>query len=215
MRRVSACFVTKRDAAVPASLRGAITNQHSTRTAMRILKKILFGLLILIVVVLIAGLFMANEFAIEREVAINKPKDEVFAYVKSLKNQNNYSKWALVEPGMKKSFRGTDGTVGFVSAWEGDKVGKGEQEIRNIAEGQQIDYELRFEKPFKSTAHTHMTTEALSEGQTKVKWGFSGSNKYPMNVMNGLMKWSLGNDLQKGLNNLKDILEKGQIAEAR
>jgi hypothetical protein len=60
-----------------------------------------------------------------------------------------------------------------------------------------------------------MTTEALSEGQTKVKWGFSGSNKYPMNVMNGLMKWSLGNDLQKGLNNLKDILEKGQIAEAR
>jgi len=182
---------------------------------MKVVKKILVGLVILIAIALIAGLFMDKEFAIEREVAINKPKEEVFAYVKSLKNQNNYSKWALIEPGMKKEFRGTDGTVGFVSAWEGEDVGKGEQEIRQIAEGQQIDYEIRFEKPFKSIAQTHMSTEALSESQTRVKWGFAGRNKYPLNVMNGLMKWSLGKDLQKGLNNLKDILEKGQIAQAK
>lgn len=180
---------------------------------MRILKKILFGILILIAIVLIAGLVMDKEYSIEREVTINKSKEEVFSYVKMLKNQNNWSKWALIEPGMKKEFRGTDGTVGFVSAWEGEDVGKGEQEIRQISEGQQIDYEVRFEKPFRSTAQTHMTTESVSDGQTRVKWGFAGGSKYPFNALNGLMKWSLGRDLQTGLNNLKDILEKGKIAD--
>jgi len=182
---------------------------------MKIVKKILLGIAVIIAIALIAGLFMDNEFAIGREVTINKPKDEVFAYVKSLKNQNNYSKWALMEPGMKKEFRGTDRTVGFVSAWEGNDVGKGEQEIRRIMEGEQVDFEVRFEKPFRSVAQSHIRTEALPEANTRVRWDFEGRNKYPMNVMNGLMKWSLGRDLQTGLNNLKSILETGQIAEAK
>jgi hypothetical protein len=39
----------------------------------------------------------------------------VYDYVKYLKNQNDYSVWAKIDPGMKTEFRGKDGTVGFVS----------------------------------------------------------------------------------------------------
>jgi hypothetical protein len=37
----------------------------------------------------------------------------------------------MMDPDMKKTYRGTDGTVGFVSEWESNKkdVGTGEQEI--------------------------------------------------------------------------------------
>jgi hypothetical protein len=178
---------------------------------MSILKKILFVIVSLLVLVLIAGLFAKKDFAAEKEVVINKPKQEVFNYVKYLKNQDNYSAWAKMDPNMKKEFRGTDGTEGFVSAWEGNSdVGKGEQKIVKITDGQRIDYELHFIEPFESTSPAYMITEEVSPAQTKVKWGMSGSMSYPFNVMGLFMNMSetVGKDFQTGLDNLKVIMEK-------
>lgn len=177
---------------------------------MRIVKKILVILAMLIVILLVVALFVKKDYTIEREVTINKPKTEVFNYIKYLKNQNDYSKWAMMDPNMKKDFRGTDATVGFVSSWEGNKdVGKGEQEIKNIKEGESVDYEIRFMKPWESVANATMATEAVGDAQTKVKWSFSGHMPYPINLMRLFgMEKMVGDDLQTGLNNLKTLQEK-------
>lgn len=120
---------------------------------MNILIIILAIIASLIAIILIAALFIKKEYTIEREVAINKPKQEVFSYIRFLKNQDHYSKWVMTDPAMKKEFKGTDGTVGFVYAWDGNKkAGKGEQEIMKITEGERIDIEVRFVKPFEATA---------------------------------------------------------------
>ena len=81
---------------------------------MRILKKIIIVIAILIAIPLIVALFVKKDYAIERQVVINKPKQEVFNYIKFLKNQDNYSKWNMIDPNMKKAYTGTDGTVGFL-----------------------------------------------------------------------------------------------------
>ncbi len=166
----------------------------------------------LIALVLITGLFVNGNYAVEREVTINKPKRAVYDYVKYLKNQDNFSVWAQKDPEMKKSFSGEDGTVGFVSSWESkDKdVGKGEQKIIKMEEGNRIDYELHFIEPFESTDYAYMTTSAVNDSVTSVKWGFNGKMKYPMNLMMLFMDMEkmLAPDLQNGLNNLKAILEK-------
>lgn len=179
---------------------------------MKILKKILIVIAIIIAIPLIIALFVEKDYAVEREITINKSKQEVFDYVKFLKNQDNFSKWATMDPNMKKTYRGTDGTVGFVSAWESDdeNVGVGEQEIKKIIEGERIDFELRFIKPFEATEPAFMSTETVSENQTKVKWGFSGHMNYPMNIMMLFMDFEkmIGDDLQTGLSNLKTVLEK-------
>jgi hypothetical protein len=179
---------------------------------MKILKKIVYILIGFIALVLIVALFVKKEYAVVRELTINKPKQEVFDYVKLLKNQNNYSVWATMDPNMKKEYRGIDGTVGFVSAWDSDQknVGKGEQEIKKIADGDRLDFELRFLKPYKSTDYAYMVTENISENQTKVKWGFTGKMNYPMNLMLLTMDMDkmLGKDLETGLYNLKTVLEK-------
>lgn len=179
---------------------------------MKILKKILIIIAIIIAIPLIIALFVEKDYAVEREITINKSKQEVFDYVKFLKNQDNFSKWSTMDPNMKKTYRGTDGTVGFVSAWESndENVGVGEQEIKKIAEGERIDFELRFIKPFEATEPAFMSTETVSENQTKVKWGFSGHMNYPMNIMMLFMDFEkmIGDDLQTGLSNLKTVLEK-------
>lgn len=172
---------------------------------------VLYIILGIIAAILITGLFVPKGMKTTREIVINKPNAEVFNYIKQLKNQDNYSKWGSMDPNMKKEYRGTDATVGFVSAWEGNKkVGTGEQEITGIEEGKKLSTELRFVKPFKSVAQSSMTTEAIDENSTKVSWGFEGSMNYPMNVMKLFMNMekAIGNDFSTGLGNLKTVLEK-------
>ena len=175
------------------------------------MKKVLYIILGLIALVLIAAFIMPKDYAVEREIVVNKPKAEVFEYLKSLKKQNDWSVWGRRDPNMQKTFSGTDGTVGFVSMWDGnDDVGKGEQEITKIEEGHRVDTQLRFLKPFESTSDAYMITDGIDSASTRVRWGFTGKMPIPMNVMLPIMNMeeSIGKDFQEGLTNLKGILEK-------
>ncbi len=179
------------------------------------MKKILIGLLavvLLVVAAVIAAAFLApTDFGVERETTINKPREEVYEYSRMLKNQNDWGPWFKKEPTMKQEFRGTDGEVGFVSHWSGtkDEVGEGEQEIKRLVPNERIETELRFMRPFESKADSYMTFETLEAGQTKVKWGFTGSMPRPMNLMMLAMDMdaAIGNDFSDGLGSLKAILE--------
>ncbi len=175
------------------------------------MKKVLYIILGLIALVLIAALIMPKEYAVERDIVINKPKAEVYDYLESLQNQTNWSVWARMDPKMKMEYKGTDRTVGFTYLWEGnDEVGKGEQEITKIVPGERINTQLRFLKPYESTSEAYLITESAGDNQTKVKWGFTGVMPYPMNVMLPFMGMDkmIGKDFSDGLNNLKAILEK-------
>jgi len=179
---------------------------------MKIIKTILFSILGIIALALVVAMIIPKEYAVERQIVINQPKDSVFDYILQLKNQDNFSVWSQSDPKMKKTFTGIDGKVGAISAWEStdENVGVGEQEIKKITEGERIDFELRFKVPFESTNHAYFTTETISDKDTKVKWGFNGKMPYPMNLMLPFMGMEdvLGKDLQTGLESLKIILEK-------
>lgn len=168
--------------------------------------------LIIIAIPLIAAFFVNSKYAVERETTINKPPQQVYDYAKFLKNQNDYSVWAKMDPNMKKEYRGTDGTVGFVSAWESTnkEVGKGEQEITGLNDSKRIDFELRFMEPFESTEKAYMIFDGIDSSSVKVIWGFNGKMDYPMNLMLLFMDMEgiIGKDLQTGLDNMKNILEK-------
>lgn len=165
----------------------------------------------LIALILIVALFSKKAYSIERQIIINKPVEEVFDYVRHLKNQDHFSKWVMTDPLMKKTFSGTDGTPGFIYAWDGNvKAGEGEQEIRRIVENQQVEIEIRFKRPFKGLAFAPFTTEVVTPGQTRLKWGMRSEMKYPMNafLLFENVDKVLGKDIEISLTNLKNILEK-------
>lgn len=175
---------------------------------MKILKIILIVIAVIIAIPLVAALFMDKGYAIEREITITRPEAVVFDYVKHIRNQDKYSVWNMKDPNMKQEAKGTDGTVGFVNYWNGnDDVGEGEQEITAIKEGERIDMELRFKRPWESTGKAYMTTEPVNGNNTKVKWGMYGESSYPMNFMNFMLDDMLGKDLEAGLQNMKKNLE--------
>lgn len=178
---------------------------------MIIVKKIIIGLVILIAIPLVAALFVDGKFNMQREIDIKQSKEVVFEHLKHLQNQDKWSAWAKMDPDMKKGFEGTDGTVGAIATWDSENsdVGKGEQEIIQITEGERIDLELRFLEPMEATDKAFFITETNEDGTTKVIWGFDSEAPYPFNLMMFFMDMEemLGPMLEEGLAGLKVIME--------
>ncbi|MBV9989267.1 MAG: SRPBCC family protein [Chitinophagaceae bacterium] len=170
---------------------------------------ILLVLAAIIVLFLIIAAFSKKGYHIQRDVVINAPLPVVFDYIRYLKNWDNFNEPAMADPSKKNEFRGTDGTVGFIYAWSGNsKVGEGEKEIKGITEGKAVETEIRFIKPFAVVGQTNMSTEALSDTQTKVSFSNASTLKYPLNAMLLFVEKNIAKGIDTSLVTLKGILEK-------
>jgi len=177
---------------------------------------ILFAILGIIggvlIVLFIAAAFASEDYIVHSDIVIDKPVPDVFDYVKYLKNQAYYNKWVMIDPEVKKEFKGTDGTVGFFYSWDSknNQVGAGEQIITGITPNKKVEYGLRFIRPFQGEAVSYIETDAVSSALTKVTWTFKGKRTYMMKVMHIAMNLPkmLTKDLSMSLGHLKTVLEK-------
>lgn len=183
---------------------------------MNILVIVVLVIAALLALMLIVAFFVKKDYAVKKEIVIDRSLADVFDYVKLLRNQDDFSKWAMMDPQMKKEIRGIDGTVGAIYAWNGNKnAGEGEQEIIDIRDRERVDIEIRFVRPFRSTARIFFVTARVTQSQTRVTWGMEGTSKYPMNLMTAMMTRVLAKDLEGSLHNLKNILERSREVNAR
>ncbi len=188
-------------------LRAALFNKkYSLKVYDMVVLYIVGGLVVLL---LILALVAPKDFAVSREIVVSKDQEFVFNSLRSIKEQTKWSPWSTRDPNMKSEFRGTDGEVGSVNYWLGNKdVGEGEQEITKLTPSSSVETELRFLKPWKATNKAYFTIEEVGTG-TKVTWGFSGSNKIPMNIMMLFMNMDkvIGKDFEEGLVSFKKYIE--------
>lgn len=166
----------------------------------------------IIAVVLVLALIAPKKYAVQRSIIINRSRQQIFDYIKFLRNMDYYSKWVMTDPNKRMTYTGTDGTEGFAAAWDSDikQAGKGEQTIEKIIDGERIDIRVVFIKPFAGVADTYIATQSVTEDTTTVKWAFASKMPFPMNAMLLFinMEKMLGADMEISLNNLKQILEK-------
>ena len=166
---------------------------------------------ILIISIGILALTSPRNFVIEKSVVIEKPRFDVYDKIRLLKSHEAWNPWAKADPSIKYDWKGTDGTVGFITHWVGNnKVGEGEQEIINMIEGERIDYEMRFKSPVESTNTSSLITTENGDTKTKVTWVMKGEMNFPGNIMFKVFKMQnkLEDDFEEGLNILKAIMEK-------
>jgi hypothetical protein len=176
---------------------------------MKIVKRILIGVVALIALLLLVALFIPKHYTVSVSETINQPKAMVMDYLKLLKNQEEYSEWVMADPNLHPEISGIDGSVGAIQRWnsKNDNVGEGEQEITAITDSR-IDMEMRFKRPFEGTARAANILEVISDGQTKVTSEFYSNDKYPFNLMSYFFGRKMIQDTEvKNLKNLKKILE--------
>lgn len=174
---------------------------------MKIIKKILIGLAAFIALLLLIAVFIPTTYTVSVSTTINKPQKEVYEYVKLIKNQENYSIWVMQDTGIVMTYTGTDGTVGFKSAWVSKEMGIGEQQITKL-DGERVDVDLRFKEPMEGENKAATIVKAISENQTQVTSEFYGYNPYPTNLMCFIGKMFIKDAQTQNMANLKAILEK-------
>ena len=174
---------------------------------MKILKYIGIALAGIIALLLVIALFIPKQYTVSVTETINKPQQEIFEYVKLVKNQEYYSVWVMSDLS-SLSYAGVDGTVGCVQSWNSkdDNVGEGAQEITKITPNR-IDVDLRFKRPFESNQKAATLLKAISPIVTEVTSEFYGNDTYPLNLMSFVGKKIIKDAEVQNLKNLKKVLE--------
>lgn len=176
---------------------------------MKFLKILGIIILSLVLAILLAGIILPKEARIERSITVNDSVHFVYDYMRNMKNMQAWSPWSGIDPDMEISYTGTDGEIGSQYLWKGDKnVGKGYQEITKLAPGERIDIKLVFIEPWESESEVYFLYQDL-EGETVVTWGYYETLPIPKNIMMAAMSMQkkLGNDFDKGLARLKEVIE--------
>ncbi|PZP50342.1 MAG: hypothetical protein DI598_05735, partial [Pseudopedobacter saltans] len=100
----------------------------------KIFKWIGILILLLIAIVLIGGLLVSKHYSFEKKIAINAPQDSVWQHINTLHGMLEWMPWSKLDPNIKVTFAGTDGTPGANYSWKGnDKVGEGQMKIISLS----------------------------------------------------------------------------------
>jgi hypothetical protein len=179
---------------------------------MKIIKKITIAILILIAIPFIVALFVPKTYTVSVSETINKPKQDVFDYVRILDNQKQYSIWVMADPNLNPEITGMDGTVGAIQKWNSkiNDVGEGEQEITSLSPDR-MEVDLRFKRPFKGNSKAAYIFKAISENTTLLTTEFYSKSDYPMNLPSFFFGRKMIRESEiKNLENIKRILEQQQ-----
>lgn len=181
---------------------------------MKLFKWIAISCISLLVLLLVVALFARKTVEVKRSVRINLPIHEVFDHIRFIKNQEKFSKWALIDTAIQRTYSGVDGEVGFFSSWKSniEKIGEGQLEIKRIISNQSVEFEVRLKKPDASVQRTFLKTRKISENVTEVSWIYEVKLNFPSNLYFFILDFDklLGTDFQEGLNTLKVNLEKSK-----
>lgn len=149
-------------------------------------------------------------YQIEQSTAIKADVDQVFDTVADYRTWTTWSPWLIAEPEAEVTVSTDSTSVGSTYAWRGKVTGQGELEHQQLMRPRAIEDELRFIKPFKSTAKTGFQL-ATKNDATQVTWTMEGKLPWFMFWMVPMVKTFVAMDFRRGLAMLKDHIELGSI----
>tara|TARA_B100000929_G_scaffold273380_1_gene245722 strand:- start:582 stop:1112 length:531 start_codon:yes stop_codon:yes gene_type:complete len=154
--------------------------------------------------------WVKKDYDISRTVVINKPREEVFTFIRQLKNQPLWNPWFQRDPEAIMKYKGNDGKVGASFYWKGNaKVGEGIQRITKAKQGRVYETSILFVKPVKVHTLTYIGMKELDDEKTKMVWGTKGNLAFPLTIISIFYspEKALGANFDKGLKELKEIME--------
>jgi hypothetical protein len=184
------------------------------------MKKVLIGLVVIILVVVAIIATRPAEFKISRSANIGAPADVVFAQVNDFHNWDGWSPWAKLDPAMKTKFEGAQSGTGAMYSWTGnDKVGEGKMTITDSKPTEKVAIKLEFIKPFAATNTATFDIKAAGD-KSDVTWSMEGHNNFMAKAFSLFMNMDqlIGKDFEKGLAQMKTVAEtesQKRMAEAK
>lgn len=175
---------------------------------MKVLGKILVGLVIVVVLVALVGFLLPREVQLERSISVDAQPAEVYQAINDFQNFNKWSPWAQIDPNTTYDYSGPSSGVGAKMSWTSDHpdVGSGSQEIVESVPDKMVKNVLLFEG--FEPSYASLIIEPSGSG-SNITWTFEGDmGNNPIGRYFGLfMDGMLGPQYEEGLSNLKEMLE--------
>lgn len=180
---------------------------------MKLLKRLLYFIAGLAVVLLLVSFFLPGKAHVERSLQMSNVKPEsVFAQLNDLKSYDKWMPWNQKDPQMKKRWGDKTAGVGASYSWESKvkDVGNGSMTITEAVQNKLVKTDLNFMENGTAKAGWELNAK---DGGTDVKWfmdteangGFftKAISKYVFLFMDKMV----GADFEKGLESLKKAAE--------
>ena len=173
---------------------------------MKLLAKIILGLVALIAIVLTVAAFRPNHFRVERSATLAASPDVLFGYVNNHRKFNEWNPFMKLDPNAKNTYSGPESGVGSVCSWEGEKTGAGSATITESKPGELVRLRMDWLKPMSGTSTVDFTFKPVGE-QTTVTWAMYGEQKYVGKLMSLFMDCEsmCGPQFEQGLADLGKI----------
>ncbi len=173
------------------------------------LKKILIGLVAIILVFVVVVAMQRAEFQVVRSTTIAAPAADVFAQVNDFHNWDKWSPWLKLDPNSNKTYEPPMAGTGAVFKWSGNNdVGEGTMTITESHPNDLIRIKLDFVKPFAATNAVEFTFKPEGD-QTQVTWSMSGEKNFVGKALGLFMNMDrmVGDKFDEGLAQMKSIAE--------
>ena len=177
---------------------------------MRFLKRLLVGIALLVAAFAVVVALQPDDYRLTRTIAIAAPAAQIFPHVNDLRQWDAWSPWAKLDPAAKVSFGGPAAGQGAVFRWSGnDKIGEGAMTITESRPNERVRLRTDFVKPFEGTSDSEFVLSPQGD-QTTVIWTMYGRNNFIAKAMCLFvsMEQMIGPDFEKGLLQLRDLVEK-------
>lgn len=172
------------------------------------MKKVLYAIIGLLVIYLLLCIAGPSVIKVQRSVSMNAAAGIIKSQITDYNLFSKWSPWAEKDTAIKTTITSNAGTVGQKYSWEGNKeVGKGTMELTKIS-ADTVAEKLDFSGKGVCDVFFIFKPEGAA---TNVTWamdmniGFMGRGM--MLFFKGKMDKMLGGDFEKGLANLKGVVE--------
>ncbi|MCB1278427.1 SRPBCC family protein [Prosthecobacter sp.] len=141
------------------------------------IKKLLIGLVVLVVAILAAALLKSPDFRVERSLVIAAPAEKIFPWFDSHKKFNEFNPWLKMDPDAKVEYTGPESGVGAASTWDGKLTGKGKATTTESRPNELIRLRMDWMEPMEGVSTVDYTFAPEGGGKTKVTWAMYGTNE--------------------------------------
>jgi len=173
------------------------------------MRKILIGLVVIVVVFAVIVALQPSEFRIARSATVSAPAPAVFAQVNDFRKWEAWNPWGKIDPAMKQTYEGAPAGTGAIYTWAGNKeVGEGRMTLTESRPNELIRIRLQFFKPFTATNTAEFTFTPEGD-RTVVTWSMTGEKNFIAKAVHLFMNMDrmVGGQFEKGLAQMKSVVE--------
>jgi len=176
---------------------------------MKVVKGVLYFILIMVVATLLAALFAPSKMEARRMVTIDKEPEVVYRYLADIRNWQDWDPWFAIDSTQTRDYSGSVRSHDYGFSWKSSHsdLKSGSVQVLDLKLNEEISFDMDLEIANQKSAGHGLFTLNARGSQTVLTWSMISEMNYPHRLLNYFMKQSLSLKLERGLQNVKNKCE--------